>query len=206
MSLDPITILVLSAATVYAVVLWVADYRRNLTGDPHPGALPGAFATTFNLLAIAIAGSLGILAVETAGEYALGISGEQSNVTWLFLAAMTAAAFVEELIFRGYLVIENKGRNALVVSIVGFSMLFALIHFHWIKWTGSGSGWLNIDFSPAALWWTLSLFANSLWFYYVRFFPLNRNRSLIPSIAAHLASNWGVFAIKLCQGHVTALY
>ncbi len=206
MNQDPIAIFIITAAGVYAAVLWVSDYRRNRAGTPRPLALPGAVGTTFNLLVIATVGALGILVLETAGEYALGISLEQSNVTWLFLAAMTAAAFLEELIFRGFLVVENRGRAALVGSILGFSLLFALVHFHWIEWKGLDSGWAALKLTPSALWWTLILFANSLWFYFVRFFPLNRNRSLLPSIAAHLACNWGVFAIKLLQGHVSALY
>ncbi len=206
MSQDPIAIIIITSAGVFAAVLWGRDFRRNRAGSPHPMALPGAVGTTFNLLVLAAAGALGILGLETAGEYALDISLEQSNVTWLFLAAMTAAAFLEELIFRGFLVVENKGRAALVGSILGFSLLFALMHFHWIEWKGPDSGWVALKLTPSALWWTLILFANSLWFYFVRFFPLNRNRSLLPSIAAHLAGNWGVFVIKLLQGHVTAIY
>ena len=206
MSQDPIAIIIITAAGTYYAVQWIGDFRRNRTGSPHPGALPGAVGTTFNLLVLAVAGSLGILWLETAGEYALGISMEQSNVTWLFLAAMTAAAFLEELIFRGFLVVDNKGRAALVGSILGFSLLFALIHFHWIEWTGPDSGWVTLKLTPSALWWTFILFTNSLWFYFVRFIPMNRNRSLLPCIATHMASNWGVFVIKLFQGHVSALY
>lgn len=206
MSQNPISIVIMTAAGVFAAVLWGRDFRRNRAGDPNPMALPGAVGTTFNLLVLAVAGALGILGLETAGEYALVISREQSNVTWLFLAAMTSAAFLEELIFRGFLVVENRGRIALVGSILGFSLLFALMHFHWIEWNGLNSGWAALKLTPSALWWTLILFANSLWFYFVRFFPMNRNRSLLPCIAAHLACNWGVFVIKLLQGHVTALY
>ncbi len=206
MSQDPIAIIILTAAGVYATVLWGRDFRRNRAGNPNPLALPGAVGTSFKLLVLAVAGALGILGLETAGEYALGISHEQSNVTWLFLAAMTSAAFLEELMFRGFLVVDNKGRGALVGSVLGFSLLFALIHFHWIEWKGLDSGWADLKLTPSALWWTLILFANSLWFYFVRFFPMNRNRSLLPCIVAHIVSNWGVFVIKLLQGHVSALY
>ena len=46
------------------------------------------------------------------------------------------------------------------------------------------------------------IFAASLWFYTVRFFGLNPQRSLLPCVAAHAAKNLGVFTIKYVQGFV----
>ncbi|MGA2053040.1 MAG: CPBP family intramembrane glutamate endopeptidase, partial [Opitutales bacterium] len=85
-------------------------------------------------------------------------------------------------------------------GIVGFSLLFSLLHpFLW-DWKSG----LVFDFSLKAWWSPALVFASSLWFYTVRFYPLNPARSLLPCIAAHLAKNLGVFAIKLAQGHVTS--
>jgi hypothetical protein len=49
-------------------------------------------------------------------------------------------------------------------------------------------------------------FAGSLWFYTVRFFPLNPQHSLIPCIAAHLTKNLGVFGLKAALGFVSGWY
>lgn len=149
---------------------------------------------------VAVAGSLGLLALETWGEVALGIDGEQSTVTWLFGLYTLAAAFGEELVFRGYLVVANRGRVALWSSVVGFSLIFALLHpFLW-EWSGEGGVTLRLD--PKGFFSTGVVFAGSLWFYSVRFFSLNPERSLIPSIAAHFAKNLGVLVIKFQQGFV----
>ena len=43
----------------------------------------------------------------------------------------------------------------------------------------------------------------TLWFYAVRFWPLNPTRSLLPCVAAHAAKNLGVLAVKAAQGHVS---
>ena len=111
-----------------------------------------------------------------------------------------AAAFVEELIFRGYVVVENRGRTALVAGIVGASLVFALLHpFLW-EWK---DGALTMHFGPKAWFSTGAIFAGSLWFYAVRFLPGNPTRSLVPCIAAHAAKNLGVFVIKYAQGFVS---
>ena len=69
----------------------------------------------------------------------LGLSAEQSQVTVLFsLYSILGAPVIEEVLFRGYLVIENRGRAALWAGVVGISLLFALLHpFLW-KWKGEG--------------------------------------------------------------------
>jgi hypothetical protein len=123
---------------------------------------------------------------------------------------MIGAAFGEELIFRGFLVVPTRGRAALFGSIVGFSLLFALGHpFLW-DWKSLAAGQpkqLVWDFSLKAWWSTAMVFLFSFWLYALRFplrYPkLNPRASLIPCIAAHLAKNLGVFVIKLAQGHVS---
>ena len=81
------------------------------------------------LLTIAsVLAGLVLLGNAVIGEYALGLVELQSEMVWFFLFASLSAGVIEELVFRGYLVLENKGRNALVLSCIGFSLLFALIH------------------------------------------------------------------------------
>ena len=206
MNQNPITIFLITGLTIYLAIYWWNDYKQNQLGQSNSRALPGAYPTTAGTLVIAIIGSLVILAVETCGEVVLGISEKQTTVSWLFLLGMIAAGFYEELLFRGYLVIEDKGRRVLITSILVFSVIFALIHFHWIDWKGIKYGWFELNLTLAPCFWTVILFINALWFYTVRFFALNKTKSLLPCIAAHIASNLGVFFIKLAQGHVSGLY
>ena len=192
--------------SIYLARVWYRDYQDTRRGRHRRGALPGATpAETSWIVLGAIVGSLLVL-LQTAGECRLGITAKQSRVTWLFLLAMVSAGFLEEVVFRGFLVIDHKGRAALVGSIVGFSALFALLHFHWLDWKGAGEGWARLELNAAAAWWTLSLFLNSLLFYWLRFSRWNRGRSLIPCFAGHIASNVTVFAVKLFQGYVGGLY
>ena len=203
MNEHPLTVVIICGLALYLANIWGGDYRRASKGVSSEKALPGATPVGRSVIILAIIGALVILVVETAGEYALGVSGSQSNITWLFLPAMIAAGFIEELIFRGYLVVTKRGRRALVASIIGFSLLFALGHVqYWIEWKGPDKGYFEIILSAKSAWTLLILFVNSLWFYTVRFFPLNKKHSLLPCVAAHIASNIGVFAIKLAQGHV----
>lgn len=178
---------------------WRADLQASRRGAPNPNAFPGATPAGAGLMVAAAAGSLVLLVAETAGENALGLTAQQSRMTVLFGLYSLAAAFGEELIFRGYLVVENRGRAALVAGILGASLGFALLHpFLWawqdgaLQWRGDAKAWFS----------TGAIFVNSLWFYAVRFLPANRTRSLLPCVAAHLAKNAGVFAIKYHQGFV----
>jgi len=197
----PLVILFVAAFAIWLFRQWLGDLREARAGRPHPQAWPGAVPSPSPIIILAVVGSLALLAFETCGEYALGISEQQKNISVLFLLAMVSAAFYEELIFRGFLVITGRGSAALLAGIVGFSLLFSLLHpFLW-DWKDGG---LVFDFSLKAWWSTALVFASSLWFYTVRFLPLNPARSLIPCFAAHLAKNLGVFAIKLAQGHVTS--
>jgi membrane protease YdiL (CAAX protease family) len=130
----------------------------------------------------------------------LGIAAEQSEMVWYFVFASLGAGVVEEVVFRGFLVVEHKGRAALIASCVGFSLLFALIHGHfWSNEAGQAFAW---TFTTKAFFTTGILFANSLWFYALRFAPWNSNRSLFPCMLAHAASNFGVFAVKWAQGFI----
>ena len=197
---NPLLLAVMICAAVITARWWWADYRAAGLGRPNAGAFPGAAPASGRFIALAAAGALLLLAVETVGEYALGLSAQQSHMTVLFAAYSLAAAFIEELIFRGYLVVENRGRVALLAGIMGASLGFALLHpFLW-EWQGHG-----LVFHPGAKGWfsTAMIFAGSLWFYAVRFLPANPARSLLPCIAAHAAKNLGVFAIKYAQGVVS---
>jgi membrane protease YdiL (CAAX protease family) len=162
------------------------------------GAMPGATSPSLAVLVIGIIGALLILAAETGGEIALGISAEQSDMVWYFVFASLGAGIVEEVIFRGYLVVENKGRVALISSCVAYSLLFALIHPHlWSMDNGFHLTLTEKGFFSSAI-----LLANSLWFYALRFAPWNKNRSIFPCMLAHAASNLGVFGVKWAQGFI----
>ena len=196
--------------TAYVFYVWLGDFRRGQMGILDSRAFPGAVPCSPMAVGLAVAGALVLLALETGGENLLGISGQQSNISVLFLLAMISAAFGEELVVRGFFVITTRGKAALIGSIFGFSVLFALMHpFLW-DWKSLAEGQpkqLVFDFSLKAWWSTGMVFLFSLWLYAMRFpvrYPkLNPRNSLIPCIAAHLAKNLGVFAIKLAQGHVS---
>ncbi len=201
MNSDPLSIVLVSAIALYLGKRWLGDFRCR---NRETIALPGAFPASLPLILAAIGGALVILFLETAGEYFLKTYTSQSDISWLFLAAMIAAGFLEELVFRGYLVIENKGRTVFLTGVVGVSILFALGHVqYWLQWGDSSpTGNLALNITAGSVWTLTILFTNSLWFYGVRFNRFNPNRSLLPCIAAHISSNIGVFLIKLAQGHV----
>jgi len=104
----PLLLLFMTAAGIYVGTLWLGDRRAARAGTPNQGGLPGATDAPQRAVIIAVTGALAILTVETWGEAALGIAGEQSRMTWLFaLYSVVAAPIIEELIFRGWLVVEN---------------------------------------------------------------------------------------------------
>ncbi len=184
----------------YFFYLWRDDYRTAARGETRRQPLPGATPAPRRMILIAAAGGLIIVSAETMGEFALGISGEQSRITALFGLYTLAAAFVEELIFRGFVVVENRGRAVLLASILGASVIFALFHpFLW-EWK---EGALELHFDRKAWFSTGAVFASSLWFYAVRFLPGNPQRSLLPCIAAHGTKNLGVLVIKFAGGYIT---
>ena len=198
MNENPIMILLYVGIAAYLGQIYWGDYKAFKSGEANVVAMPGAVAAPLCTFIIGTLGALLLLGVETGGEIALGLVDEQSEMVWFFVFAAIAAGVVEEVIFRGYLVIDNKGRSHLIASAVGFSLIFAIIHGHlWsredsFEWTLTGKAFFS----------TAILFANSLWFYAVRFGPWNPKRSLFPCMLAHAASNLGVFFVKCAQGYV----
>lgn len=198
MNESPFMILLYVGMAAYVGYMYLGDYRQQQSDGPNAQAMPGATSASLGLYVIGVIGALLILAAETGGEIALGISAEQSEMLWYFVFSILAAGIVEEVIFRGYLVVENKGRAALIGSCVGFSLIFAIIHPH--LWSNEDG--FELTLTGKGFFSTSILFANSLWFYALRFGPWNKNRSLFPCMLAHAASNFGVFAVKLAQGFV----
>ena len=210
MDKSPLTNLLYLAIALYVVYLYRSDFIAAKSGQPNPKAMPGATAASFGLYVFGVIGALLILAVETFGEIALGIAAEQSDMVWFFVFATLAAGIIEEVIFRGFLVVDNRSRVALISSCVAFSLLFALLHsylwkFDYPEGAATWQFW-QADFSfvltPKTLFTTAILFLNSLWFYALRFGPWNQKRSLFPCMLAHSASNLGVFVVKWMQGYV----
>lgn len=193
---QPLLLLLMIAASVYVAKLWLDDYRAGIAGKSHPRALPGATPVPWRGILIAVMGTLVLLALETWGEIHLGVAGEQSRITALFGLYTLAAAVIEELIFRGYLVITHRGPAVRWAGILGASLFFAALHpFLWkweggLVWTIGLKGWFS----------TAAIFLGSLWFYAVRFAGWNPNHSLLPCFAAHATKNLGVIAIKAVQG------
>lgn len=200
MTTDHLLPFLLIGAAVWIARGWVSDYRAALAGKPNDKSFPGATPVSAIAVALASVGALFILAAETGGEHVLGVSAEQSKVTVLFaLSSICAAPVIEEIVFRGYLVIENRGRLLLWAGVLGVSLLFAVLHpFLW-KWSSEG---VALDFGAKAWFSTAMVFVMSLWFYTVRLFRLNLQRSLLPCFVAHATKNVGVFAIKYVQGFV----
>ncbi|MCF3649985.1 CPBP family glutamic-type intramembrane protease [Synoicihabitans lomoniglobus] len=204
MSSSPLVVLFMLGVGIYVAHLWWTDLQAHRQGKPTSGGLPGARPTRSTAMVIAVVGSLVILAGETWGEIHLGLTAEQSEITVLFGCYTLVAAVIEEIIFRGFIVVpEARGRAAVWGGVFGASIVFALIHpFLWewddgtLTWTLGAKGWFS----------TGAVFASSLWFYTVRFMPANPSRSLLPCFAAHAAKNLGVFAIKAAQGFVVGLW
>lgn len=198
MSENPIMILLYVGVAAYVLHIYWGDFKAERAGSPHAGALPGAKPFGLAAVIIGIVGTLLILAAEVGGEIALGVADEQSEVVWYLLLTWLCAGVVEEIIFRGFLVVESRGRAALIASCVGFSLLFAIIHPHlWSLEDG-----FHLTLTEKGFFTTGLLFANSLWWYAVRFGPWNPSRSIFPCMIAHAASNLGVFLVKLAQGYV----
>ena len=190
-----------AGAAIFLLYLWIKDYRAQQQGMPLPASpLPGAFPASRAICLIAVAGAVLLLLGEVAGEYALDLVDQQTEITLFFGLITLGAAIIEEIIFRGYLVVTKKGRLWLIGSIVFFSLIFALIHGHF--WDYSQEEGLEWTFTTKAYFTTTFLFLNSLWFYAVRFLPWNTKNSLLPCFLAHATSNLGVVVVKALQGYV----
>ena len=199
MSESPLLLIIMTAAAIYVAKLWHDDYRMERSGKPSPQALPGATSAPRSAYVIAIIGSLILLSLETWGEYQLDIVTEQSELTILLALYTLAAPIIEEIIFRGYLVINKRGTATRWIGIVAASAIFALLHpFLW-EWNDAG---FNLTLTAKGLFSTSAAFAFSLWFYTVRFVRWNPRHSLLPSFVAHGFKNLGVIAIKAVQGFV----
>lgn len=198
MTENPIMILAYMGIAGYVLNMYLGDYKAARSGNDAGNPMPGATAFGWKVSLVGVIGSLILLGAETGGEIALDVVAEQSEMVWYALFAILAAGVVEEIIFRGFLVIDKKGKAALIASCVGFSLGFAVIHAHlWsmedgFEWTFTAKAWFS----------TAILFANSLWWYAVRFGPWNPTNSIFPCMIAHAASNFGVFCVKLAQGYV----
>lgn len=200
---NPFLLLIVGAAGLYFGKLWLDDLRAARAGRPNPRALPGATPARPSALWIASLGALVLLAVETLGEHALGIAAEQSTMTWLFAAYTLIAALIEEVIFRGYLVIEGRGTAARWAGILAASALFALLHpFLW-EWEDAG---FTLTLSAKGLFSTAIMFATSVWLYVARFARWNPTQSLLPCIVAHAVKNAGVIVVKAGSGFMGGLW
>lgn len=196
---NPLVILVMLGAGAYLGKLWYDDLRAG-----HAKGLPGAARATPRAVMIAIVGALMLLALETGGEKWLGVADQQSKMTWLFaLYSILAAPILEELVFRGYLVVTGKGSPALWTSIFVFSIGFALLHpFLW-RWDDAG---FALTLTTKGFFSVALVFAMSLWLYVARFAPWNPSRSLFPCFAAHAAKNAGVVLVKAASGYMSGLW
>jgi membrane protease YdiL (CAAX protease family) len=212
---QPVFLLLMGAAGVYVFHLWRQDYLADRRGKPVPHPLPGATPASTTACFVAAAGALTIVALETWGEIRLGISDQQSNMTLLFGLYTLVAAFIEELIFRGFIVIEGKGTTLRWLGVVAASVIFAGLHpFLWSWDIGETSSWhvamiwrwsewFTWEFNAKGWFSTAAVFVSSLWFYTVRFAKFNPKHSLLPCIVAHATKNLGVFGVKAVQGFVS---
>jgi uncharacterized protein len=226
----PLLLALLTVAGIYLGKLWRDDACAAAGGAPHPNALPGATRAPARTVAIAVIGALAIVAAETYGERVLGVSGEQSHVTWLFAAySIMGAPIIEEIIFRGWIVIGIRGRPSkaktaedakgvrdaaavkmepLVSAVtwlgaIGASVVFALLHpFLW-RWDDAG---FVLTFGAKGWFSVTAVFATSLWLYIVRLAAWNPQRSLLPCFAGHAAKNIAVVAIKAAMGFVGGVF
>jgi len=208
MSDSPLISFIIFAGALYLAKLWRDDLLLAKAGNPNPRALPGATSVPMTAVWIGVIGAILLVLMETGGELALGVSGEQTDIAAIMLFSMVGAGIIEEVLFRGYFVIKSRGKAVLVASVVVFSLLFALAHYQYytdIEKIGEDVQ-LAISLDRKVGWSLLLLFLNSIWFYTLRFFKWNPEQSLLPCFAAHIASNLAVFLVKLAQGHVTGWY
>lgn len=215
---QPALILFMAAVGLYVLYLWLQDLRSARAGSPSASALPGAVPASPVACVLAAVGAAAIVAGETWGELYLGLSEEQSEMTVFFGAYTLVAAFIEELIFRGYIVIEKRGPVVLWFGIFTASLLFAALHpFLWSWDMGDEPAWKCLlvwrwgewftwEFTAKGVYSTVAVFVSSLWFYLVRFASFNKSRSLLPSIVAHATKNLGVFVVKGTQGFIVGWF
>ncbi len=189
---------------LYVGRMWLADRRAERLGQPLPNALPGATEAPPRAVILAVAGGVLLVAADTWGEVRLGVAAEQSRMTWLFaLYSILAAPLIEEIIFRGWLVVERRGNFVMWAAAFGASILFALLHpFLW-RWDSHG---FAFAFDTKGWFSTGVVMATSIWLYFVRLTPWNPRRSLLPCFAGHAAKNVAVVAVKAMTGYMAGLW
>ncbi len=193
-------------ASLWLAKNFISDLRANFGGKV--SGLEGATACRPAVCAAGVLCALAVLAIFTIAEYYFGVSESQTSAPFYVIVFWFSSAFVEELVFRGYFVVQNRGKTALVASIFAFSALFTLAHpFFWSYAPPDGAAEgaekiLSFHFGANAVISSLSIFSLSILFYCLRFVPQNKNRSIIPCIAAHFSYNLGVYIVKLFQGHI----
>ena len=228
MNESPLFVLIYCIIGIYLGSLYYSDICSFKKGLSCPKALPGAKPINLFLIILSALVGLFLLINPVIGEYLLGIVESQKDMVWFFVFATLSAGIIEELVFRGYLVIENKGTKILLISCIGFSLLFAIIHphlweFHGFNHLSNEEGFTYFFFEyilsfklftellPSAFSFNLTaesfyntwiLFLNSIIFYSLRFGPWNPGRSILPSMIAHAFLNLGVFVVKFFQGFV----
>lgn len=196
------------AIAAWLFKMWLGDLREfRLTGKPRKGEFPGARPASKWLIGLGVFLGLILLTNITMEEIVAGEVEAQTKVSFLAVFSWIGAAFVEELIFRGYLIVDNRGQFALWSSAIFFSLLFMIFHpFFWDYTIPEGGSIFDasftFDFTTKAVRDSANVFASSIIFYALRFCPQNKMRSLIPCIAAHLSYNLGVFFVKAGQGFV----
>ena len=190
--------LLVFAAAAWFLKQWITDTRAAGTPEAHPKPLPGAAWCPKGWLVVAAVGAVLIVAIITAAEQAAGVADQQSTMTPIDLLPILGAAIIEELVFRGWIVIDKKGTGMLIGSCIGVSLIFALGHpFLWETETGLS---FKTDAQPLIA--GAGIFVFSLFAYALRFMPQNPKRSLLPCFVAHAVHNLAVFASKAATGHV----
>lgn len=194
---NPAFSILIFLAGAWLFKMWLGDARA---GRSDSRAMPGAsFSGKFSVF-LAVAGAVLILAAETVLEKIFGFDASQSSVKFWALLVWISAAATEEIIFRGYIAIKNRGKVLLWAGAFAASVLFAAMHP--FLWDYSAESGFVLNLSPKAFFSTGFIFLNSMWLYFARFNPSNKTASLMPCFAAHAAYNIGVFAVKAAQGFV----
>ncbi len=201
---SPLLLLLMTAAGLYVGKMWRDDRQAARAGETKPGAFPGATEAPRRAVWIAVVGALALVVIETGGEVVLGVFHEQSRMTWLLAVySVLGASIIEELIFRGWVVVVGKGRGLMWAGAVGASLVFAAAHpFLW-KWDEAGLAW---TLGMKGWFSTAMVFAMSLWMYAARLAAWNPQRSLLPCFAAHAAKNLAVVAVKAATGFMGGLW
>jgi uncharacterized protein len=205
---SPLVSLFMLGIGLYLLAIWRGDYLKGLRGLGSEASVPGATAFQMRSCGYAAVGGMVLVFVFSALEWGTGTFHSQSTIRWFFLGSMLGACVIEELVFRGYLVIQTRGKACLVASCFVMSLFFALLHpYLWTHGVATPSGieWitqLRPHWTLHSILTTSSIFAYSLWFYACRFSAWNPHRSLAPCFCAHAGVNLTVFVIKASMGFV----